>query len=75
MNITTLYHFTLFFVAALCYGRVNVWAFLVAAILLIEIDQAMTYTGWAWFATLDTWCDIAAGLAGVWAARILSKYI
>jgi hypothetical protein len=63
MNATTIQHFILFFAAALCYGRAPAWAYLAAAIVLIELDQARSYADpwWAWFRLRDTWLDIIAG--------------
>lgn len=74
MNRTTIQHFLLFFAAAALYGRVSLWAYLAAAIVLIELDQARSYADpwWAWFRLRDTWMDMAAGATGVALAYLIN---
>jgi len=74
MNATTIQHFILFFAAALCYGHAPAWAYLAAAIVLIELDQARSYADswWAWFRLRDTWLDMIAGAVGVVAAYLIN---
>jgi hypothetical protein len=65
MNQTTLQHFLLFLAATWLFHRLPRWLFLGLAVLAIEADQAMAYSGWAWFLKLDTWLDILAGVLGI----------
>jgi hypothetical protein len=75
MNITNLQHLVLFLAAAVFYGRVPVWAYLTAAIVMVELDQARSYADpwWLWFSRPDTIFDLIAGIVGVGAAWLVSK--
>ena len=68
MNDSQLLHLVLFILAGVFYRRLPMWAYLGAAALLIELDQARNFgepTFWHWFALLDTWLDLAADAAGI----------
>ena len=76
MNISNFEHFVVLLVFALAFRLgVRYWTFFVAAIVAVEIDQAISYAHpwWLWFGQVDTILDIVFGLMGVWLAKIITN--
>lgn len=76
MNSSNIEHLLLFLGAAILYKRIPMWAFLGAAALLIELDQAMAWSPvwWQWFIRADTLLDLLADAVGIIGVHVFVKY-
>lgn len=59
------------------YPLLPAWAFLSIAVVVIELDQAITHYGtlwWVWFKMWDTWYDMMAGYLAIIIIEIFKTF-